>query len=213
MRRVPPLDDLLRKHVDAAVAIAHAGEVVRQALTPGSKELRELHIPRLELLYELAYLRVFIEWEIFLEEVFKRLLCGYTTKSGAASLAIGRKYASSLASAEVEMLRGQNFILWHDPVKVAARAAFFFRTSSLQSVVGSNTARLTSFAAIRHRIVHGQADARRKFDVASMLIGIRRYRGSRAGLFLRDWDTTVTPQRRFLQSIAAELCSLASQIV
>ena len=213
MRRMPPLDSVLRRHVDGAIAIAHAGEIVRQALTPGSNEWRELHVPRLELLYELAYLRVFVEWETFLEEVFVRLLCGYSTTAGPASLILGRRYATSLSSAETEMLRGRDYALWHDPATVVARAGVFFARSSLQSVVSSNAARLSSLAAIRHRIVHGQADARRKFDAASMHLGSRRYRGSRAGVFLRDWDMASTPQRRFLQSVGAELCSLASQIV
>ena len=213
MRRLPPLDKVLNKQVTAAIAIAHAGEVARLALPARSPAWRELHIPRLELLYELAFLRVFVEWEIFLEEVFVRLMCGYAATTGPGVLQVGAVYARSLAAAETAMLRGRDYVLWHDPAAVTARATAYFSTSSFQHVVGSNTARLAGFAAIRHRIAHGQADARRKFDAATMLLVGRRYRGSRAGRFLRDWDITSTPQRHMLESIGAELCSLAAQIV
>jgi len=213
MRHMPPLDATLRAHADAAVAIARAGENARLALPVGSTAWRELHIPRIELLYELAYLRVFVEWELFLEQVLVRLLCGYRTAAGAPLLKPGSAFVKTLAAAEASLLGNRQYLLWHDPAKALARAGTRLSNSSFQTVVGSNTARLEHFAAIRHRIAHGQEDARAKLDAATMQLTARRYPGSRAGKFLRDWDSTVTPRVRWLESIANELSGLAAQIV
>lgn len=213
MRALPALDASLRSQVDAAVAIARAGETARLALPVGSPAWRELHVPRLELLYELAFLRVFVEWEIFLEQTLIRLMCGYVAKSAPTVLKAGAVYAKSIAAAQTALLGKRHYLLWHDPSKVVARAAGRFTTSSFQAVIASNTSRLEHFAAVRHRVAHGQADARANFDVATMQLNARRYRGARAGQFLRDWDTAASPQIRWLESIANELCSLAAQMV
>jgi hypothetical protein len=71
---------------------------------------------------------------------------------------------------------------------------------------------LEVFAAVRHRIAHGQEDARRKFDLATMNLCGKRYRGSRAGKFLRDWDTSTAVSLRWLESMATGLEGLSSQI-
>jgi hypothetical protein len=76
----------------------------------------------------------------------------------------------------------------------------------------SSAARLAMFAAIRHRVAHGQDDAKQKFNQATMFLCGRRYRGARPGSFLRDWDTSSQPNRRWLEVISLELANLARQI-
>jgi hypothetical protein len=80
-------------------------------------------------------------------------------------------------------------------------------------VCQSNLARLEAFAAIRHRIAHGQDDAKTKFDAATMLLAGKRYYGSRPGSFLREFDASLTPSRRWIEIISNELVGLISQIV
>lgn len=213
MRPLPRLDQSLRRHVAAAVAIPQAGEAARLALPIGSAAWRGLHIPRLELLYELAYLRVFVEWELFLEQTLVRLMCGYGSSSGLPVLKSGATFVKTIATAEAALLGNRQYLLWHDPLKTVARANTRFSSSSFQTVVASSTSRLQHFAAVRHRIAHGQDDARVNFDTATMQLNARRYPGSRAGRFLRDWDTSTAPQVRWLESIGDELCNLATQIV
>lgn len=214
MRVLPPLDLALRTNVLASVAIAHAGEAARLALPVGSPAWRQLHVPRLELLYELAFLRVFVEWELFLEQTLTRLMCGYRARSaGQAVLKPGIVYTPTLAMAQVALLGNRHYLLWHDPAKALARASTRFSSSSFQNVVASSSSRLAHFASIRHRIAHGQADAHANFNAATMQLNGRRYPGARAGRFLRDWDIGTNPRVRWLESIATELCSLASQIV
>jgi hypothetical protein len=157
-------------------------------------------------------MRIFIEWELFLEGTFFRYLCGYSSAFGAATLVSGT-YFASLADAEAAVLGSRSsYVLWHNPVAVVSRSQQFFPASRHEVVVASSTARLENIAAVRHRIVHGQKDARLKFDTATMHLCGRRYRGARPGKFLRDWDSSSAPGKRWLESIGDELCGLASQI-
>jgi len=76
-RLLPPLGVRFAGDVDRALAIAQAGETIRAVAEKGSVAWKELGRGRLEALYEMAYLRLFIAWELFLEESFLRYLCGY----------------------------------------------------------------------------------------------------------------------------------------
>jgi hypothetical protein len=85
-RLMPPLVGELESAVDGAAALAQAGETIRASALVGSDAWRELTPRRLELLYEMAYLRLFIAWETFVEESFLRFLCGYRAPAGAPVL-------------------------------------------------------------------------------------------------------------------------------
>lgn len=210
---MPQLSGRLRQKIDDAIALARAGEMIRTAAGAGSPAWKQFHIARLELLYELALMRIFIEWELFLEETFFRYLCGYSSTFGVASPVSGTYYAS-LAAAEAAVLGSRHFVLWANPIAIVSRSRQFFPPSGCRHeiVVASNTARLQDIAAVRHRIVHGQKDARLNFDTATMQLCGKRYQGARPGKFLRDWDSSSTPSKRWLESIGDELCGLASQI-
>jgi hypothetical protein len=80
-------------------------------------------------------------------------------------------------------------------------------------MLASNFTYLVNLANIRHRIVHDQADAKRKFEAATLQIAARTYSSSRPGKFLRDWDTSKAPRQRWLEVTIAALIALTSQIV
>lgn len=81
-RNMPPLGAVFARQCDLALNLARAGEIARAASPPGSIAYQQLYPARLETLYEAAYLRVFISWELFLEESFLRFLCGYSSPTG-----------------------------------------------------------------------------------------------------------------------------------
>lgn len=81
-----------------------------------------------------------------------------------------------------------------------------------ENVLKSDFARLQWFSFIRHRVAHDNLDARHKFDLASMSLLGRRYRGSRPGAMLRDWTTLGGLPARWLRAVTEELCRLATQI-
>lgn len=210
---MPALGLELRKKALDALTVAEVGETARFESLPSSRTRANLTPIRLEGLYELAYLRLFVGWEAFLEDVFLRYLCGYVSSKGVAVPAPGTHFSSSLAGAEARLLGGRDYALWHKPSTVAARCSAHFSACPIAPVVLSNSASLEAFAAIRHRIAHGQDDARSKFDAATMALAGRRYRGARPGAFLRDLDRSATPPRRWLEVLTDEFVGLASQIV
>jgi len=209
---MPDLHGELQRRSFEALALAEIGEIARVEAAAGSRTKAELHAYRLEALYEMAYLRIFVSWESFLEQAFLRFLCGYTSAHGVATMLPGRAFLPTLAQAETAVLGGNAYVLWHNPTRVVTRCRRFFHASTIETIVASNTARLEALAAIRHRIAHAQADAKQKFDSATMLLVGRRYRGARPGAFLRDRDTSVSPPERWLDRLAQELVSLSRQV-
>ncbi len=214
-RRIPRFDLVLSSQANAAISIVRAGEIAHASGGPAIR--KEWSVSRLEALHELAYLRVFAAWETFLEAVFYRSLCGYASTAGQETLVAGAYY-SSLTAAETAVLGPHTYLLWHSPQRVIDRCRRYIRygpgfPARQETVIASNLARLESLAATRHRIVHDHADAKRKFDNATLHIAGRTFSASRPGRFLRDWDHSALPRRRWLEVTIAELTSLARQIV
>ena len=212
-RQMPPLSAGFRGEVKAALALAAAAELAMTGSPSRSALRKEWHVSRVEMLYELAYLRLFIEWEAFLEQTLYRYMCGYTSKchSPIPTSKLGR-FCKSVGTAEAIILNGKSFVLWHNPTAISARATLWLSACPHEVVIASHQADLGNYAAVRHRIAHGQDDAKVKFDSATMTLVGRRYRGARPGRFLRDWDTSADPQVRWLESLGEALSSLAAQI-
>ena len=212
---MPRFDRKLSDQAQLAVAIVRAGEIAH--VSGGPTIRKEWNTIRLEALYELAYLRVFAAWEMCLEAIFYRSLCGYASAAGQEQLISG-SYYPSLAAAEAAVLGRHKYVLWHNPQKVIERCQGYIRSGtgcpSVQELtISSNLARLEHLASTRHRIVHDQIDAKLKFDAATLHIAGRTYRSSRPGKFLRDLDTTKTPPRKWLEVTIMELSSLMCQMV
>ncbi len=211
-RRMPRFDRALLNDAQTAVAIAGAGEVAH--LSGGPSVRKQWRITRLEALYELAYLRVFAAWETYLEAIFIRSLCGYTSAAGQEQL-LGGSHFRTLAAAQAAVLGTHSYLLWHNPQKVIDRCRAYFRPGGpcvQESTIASNLTRLEHFSHTRHRIVHDQADAKKKFDAATQHFAGRTYPSSRPGKFLRDYDASSPPQR-WLEIAVMELSSLLAQMV
>jgi hypothetical protein len=206
-RFMPPYALCLQERATSALALAQAGEIAAQ-----SSAREHWHVGRIEYLYEISFLRVFVEWEVFLEQTFLRYLCGYRSRHGAFAPSTGGQHCASLAQAEALIFGARGFALWHDANRVINRSRTHLRGGPHETIIQTNAPRLQSFSAIRHRIAHGQDDAKSKFDGATMLLSGRRYRGARPGRFLRDWDTASQPRQRWIEVISLELVGLANQI-
>jgi hypothetical protein len=170
-----------------------------------------LTLTGLELAYELAYLKVFLLWESFQEQVFFRLLSGFASNGGPEPRLGGAPYVRTLALAEAAVLGGKDFVLWHNPVRVIGRSDRFFEPagSYFRNVILVNSAALTHYAAVRHRVAHSQEHARGAFDTATMAVASRRYPGGSAGKFLRDSDGQAAP--KWINVITGELSKVAHQ--
>ena len=172
-----------------------------------------ISLTNLQLIYELAYLKGFLAWEAFQEEVFLRLMCGYAGANGAEPLRPGQSYFRSTADAGAALLAGRDYILWHNPGAVVRRFDHYFDSpNSPFRTTLSSSARLPGYSAVRHRIAHLQDHAKLQFDQATNLIAHKRYRGSRPGEFLRDQDITLPHRPRYIKLILDDLGNLADQM-
>jgi hypothetical protein len=153
-------------------------------------------------------------WETYLEAVFYRSLCGYASAAGQEKLIRGKFYPN-LATAEAAVLGGYSYVLWHSPQKVIDRCRLHIRGGPCvqELIITSNFTRLVHLSSTRHRIVHDQADAKKKFDAATLHLTGQTYRGSRPGKFLRDYDRTKVPPQRWLEVTVRELSALMAQMV
>jgi hypothetical protein len=210
-KQMPRFDLRLAAVAQTATGITKAGEFARSSTQISVQ--KEWTITRLEALYELAYLRVFAAWENCLEAIFYRSLCGFQLTTGRAVLLAGRPYFSSIAAAEGAVMGTRQYLLWHNPNHIVSRCQGFISAGIEERIINSNIARLQYLAHTRHRIVHDQADAKRNFDAATRNLVGHTYPASRPGKFLRDWDTSVTPAQRWLETITSELTGLTRQMV
>jgi hypothetical protein len=213
---MPRFDQELLWHTQSAAGIGKAGEI---AHTTGDRVIRgEWTIRRLEALYELAYLRVFAAWESYLEAVFYRSLCVYASSAGQETLHSGH-YFPTLLAAQTAVSGASRFLLWHNPRSVIQRCQTYIRSGGpgcpalQETTLSSKVSDLVHLAAVRHRIVHDQEDAKRNFDAATVSIVGRTYPGSRPGKFLRDRNTSAIPYRRWFDVLAGDLVALMRQMV
>jgi len=209
-RHLPDLARTFTAEVNESLELVLAVEEARTRLSPVRSQQFRLTTARVQLAYELSYLRSFALWETFLEETFVRYLCGYESASGPERPVA--TYCSTLSSARTMVLGSKSYLLWHNPSTVITRAKQYFISGHHETVIDASLSRLNWFAQIRHRVAHEHEDARRKFDGACMALCGRRFKSSRPGALLREWASTPGSRTRWLEVITKELSGLAYQI-
>ncbi len=210
-RRMPDFVGTFKQRAAEATALVEGIELVRAHLTSFPKLRSELGVHRIEYVYELAYLRTFGYWESFLEDSLIRYLCGYECSSGSEKPVVA--FEKSLNAAEKQLAGSKSYLLWHNPNEVISRAKKYLTSSKHELVLSSNLSRLEYFARVRHRIAHRNKDARTKFEGSCIALCGKRFRGARAGAFLRDWNSASPKPERWFTVITNELTNLAEQLV
>jgi hypothetical protein len=189
------------------IGLARAGEIVRHAAGPGTPGWTEWPIARLEAIYELAFLRMFVAWETFLDDSFHSYMCGYASRHGQEAPVAN--YYPTIEAAEIAVLGGQDFVTWYKPFRVISRCQQHVANGRHEAVFTAHVVWLTELGTIRHRIAHGQTHAMQEFDNTTNAWTGKKYRGSRPGTFLRDWNG----DDRWLETLVKRISHLASQIV
>jgi len=104
------------------------------------KDLRgEWHISRVELLYELAYVRIFVGMGYFLEQTFCPLSLGYHQRRNVRAGVRQACHPTMGSQANIALLGGRNFQLWHKPDSIILRSQRFFQGGFHENVVASNS--------------------------------------------------------------------------
>jgi hypothetical protein len=162
----------LNEELAKSVALLEAVRALRlPAQVPG--RFRALPNFQLALVAELAFLRCFLSWEIFLEECFLAYASGSETPSGTT-------YTCFLAAPNREstkaILVGERraFATWTNPKDVTQRAQLYFEKGEpFASALATAGGALADMVVVRNRIAHRSGTAAQNF-----LSLIRRRYGS-----------------------------------
>ncbi len=172
----------------------------------------DLTLSGLQLSYELIFLKAFLLWENFCEDVFTRLVCGFASNGGREPLKPAKHYEKTLDDARLAILAGRDYQAWHSPGALMNHADRFFDTHTcyFRQVIAANQNALRQYAAVRHRIAHAQDHAIDQFNDATMDLAGRRFPGASPGRFLRSGEG-LAHGRLWLDEICDELVGIAHQ--
>jgi len=128
-------------------------------------KVKKMRMPQIqvELVAELAFLRVFIAWESFLEQSFLRYLVGARSRSGQ----LPAKYVNpkNLDHAQQIVYSGKDYFQWNSASKVVQIAETYFKDGEpFKPILQGITAELKEMTTIRNRIAHRSTSAREKFN-------------------------------------------------
>jgi hypothetical protein len=156
------------------------------------------------LIYELAYLRCFLAWEVFLEETFYAYMLHKPSPNGT----VFKRYVAPKNDGHArDIVRGQRrYATWAKGKEVIGRAELFFdQGEPFASGLASASGDLADMVIVRNRIAHQSGTAKTNF-----LELVRRKhgsvpRGTNAGRFLLGSEPTAGQNRfdEYLSVISA----------
>lgn len=162
---------------------------------------------------ELAFLRAFLAWEVFVEESFILYLLGQRAPRGRAPV----RYAfppNQRAAMEWVIPEGRTYAGWSVSTHVSNRAQRFFREGRpFTTVLRANQALLEEARTIRNAIAHKSINVRNKFEsfVRSKLGALPP--NTTVGSFLSATVPGVAPPISFLELYIGRIESAARLIV
>jgi hypothetical protein len=169
-----------------------------------------LHQPQVDLIFELAFLKIFIAWEQFLENTFIRYMCGASSLSGKK---LARIVSVKHLDDALRVICGERpYADWATVEIVVDRANRFFDSGEPYATpLQSAAAELTNIRRIRNHIVHHSSKSREDFN--KLLVSTYGFRpqGMTAGRFLRRYLNVHGQQH--IQEYAKTLESLAKMII
>lgn len=199
------------------VTLSHVLKELRRRIDSSQNlvaEVRNLGMSKIkvEIIAELAFLRIFMAWENFLEESFIRYAIGAESPSGYKPTKLVNP--QNMAHALNLICSGRDYVSWNSASEVVSRSDIFFKDGEpykniLEGVAGN----LNDMNTIRNGIAHKSPISRKKFHD---FVRIRTrfghgIRGITPGRFLLRFMSP-TPQTTFLGHYVA-IIGAASRMV
>jgi hypothetical protein len=161
---------------------------------------------------EMAFLRAYLAWEVFLEETFVSYLLGMRPPRGRSP----RRYTfppNRRAAEQWVIPEGRPFAKW-DAVAVANRAERFFRSGGpFTSSLRSQQSAFDDMKTIRNAIAHESQNAQAKFESLVRVKLTSLPPRLTVGAFLLATVPGSTPATSFLELYLSKLELVASLIV
>jgi hypothetical protein len=148
--------------LDRSIALV---DTVRELRFPPSSGRQFPALPNFQvaLIGELAFLRCFLAWENFLEEMFMAYAQGQAAPGGT----VFPSYLSAPTQVKTRaIVRGERraFVSWADASQVTARAKMYFEDGEpFDTVLGTAGTALADMVTVRNRIAHRGGTAAEKF--------------------------------------------------
>jgi hypothetical protein len=162
---------------------------------------------------EIAFLRAFLAWEVFIEQSFILYLCGQKAPRGRAP----RRYAfpPKQETAHLWVIpERRSFAEWTDPQDVSGRAERFFRDGRpFAPILRGNLNLLGEAKTIRNSIAHTSHSARLKFENLVRLKLTTLPSNFNVGSFLGTTVPGSTPPISFLEFYITRIEIAAQQII
>lgn len=181
---------------------------------PGSQGTRPyISAKRRNYITEMAFLRAFQAWEVFIEESFILYMWGQKLPRGRAP----SRYAfppSHKIAMEWVIPEGRDYAQWTVAQHVTARAERFFKTGApFSSVLRGNQNALDEIRTVRNAIAHKSLAARLKFEkmVRDKLSTLPPHLTVAA--FLGMTEPRISPPVSFLEYYVGKIEFAARQIV
>lgn len=109
------------------------------------------------------YLRLFGEWENFLETVSALTLLCRVPPVLRDEVNLRSAPPLEMSAALQELRGGQEYMLWHNPASVVKRLERHFTSAPVLRVIRTNHDELLWYSSIRHALAHRSSDAQQKF--------------------------------------------------
>jgi len=175
-----------------------------------------LHLARnkIEMVTEIAFLRVFMAWEDFLEESFVRYVSGAVSPSGYKP----KRLVSAVGVEAARLLlcggRTRTYVRWYSASEVIDRVnAYFVDGGSYLPVIESITTDLDEMNTIRNRIAHESKISRGNFEsLVRHKIG-SGIKGMTPGRFLAGDTPKTKPKMRFFDHYSGILDNAGRMII
>ncbi|MGZ8846003.1 MAG: hypothetical protein ACXW3C_06020 [Pyrinomonadaceae bacterium] len=206
------LMSLVKSIEDTEKLVANADQWSQVRLPAGVPKFSVKHK---DMVTELAFLRVFLAWELFIEETFLLYLIGKNPPKGRAPYRFvfppNRKTAVGLVIPE-----GRDFVHWTTAQTIVARSERFFRDGKpFSPVLRGQLNALNEMRIIRNAIAHWQNIPQEKFKslVRNKSTTGTFPKGLTIGAFLTGIIPRSTPPETFFDRYVANIRFLARKIV
>jgi len=174
--------------------------------------IKSLGIPRIqvEIIVEMAFLRIFVTWEHFLEESFIRYAVGAASPSGYAPNTL--IHPQNIGHALELILSGRNYVPWNSASEVTRRSALYFEGGEpYRRALDPAAAELDEMNTIRNRITHKSVNSKNNFKAFIRTKFGHGIRGMTPGRFLLTLPAS-PPPNTFLDYYI-EMIRISSSII
>lgn len=202
-----------QRELDYSRKLVNLAQDVHQAYRPqrGSK----LSATEVEHITELAFLKIFVAYEHFIETVFLKYMVGGESRTGYKP----RRYVFPKDEKHAKTMILQDysaFADWSTPSKVKIRANYCFRNGEpFSQNISAIEQKLGDMKTIRNAITHSSQEAKEKFEIVArrFLTTLPPIRNFTVGRFLLSQNPNVNQPQKIIDIFIDELKNFSEQIV